>query len=241
LVNHFVCVSDDLRRWLVEEVRVLPSKVTTIHNGVSLARFGQAGRLESRVRLGLPAEAPIIGTVGRLDPVKDQAGLIRAFATVRATHPEVLLVIAGDGPCRSDLQQVARTLGQADRVRLLGIRDDIPAVMAALDIFALPSLGEGISNTVLEAMATGLPVIATRVGGNSELVEDGVSGVLVSCQDHGALATAMVAYVRDSELRRRHGGAGRERATRHFSLERMVQTYSDLYASLASRRLARSA
>jgi sugar transferase (PEP-CTERM/EpsH1 system associated) len=241
LVSHFVCVSDDLRRWLVEDVRVPPAKVTTIHNGVNIARFGQAGQLESRVKLALPAHAFIVGTVGRLDPVKDQAGLIRAFATARAAHPEALLVIAGDGPCRSDLQQLAAALGLTDRVRLLGSRDDIPTVMSALDIFALPSLGEGISNTVLEAMASGLPVIATRAGGNPELVEDGVTGVLVPRQDLGALAAAIAGYVDDPGLRQRHGHAARQRATAQFGLERMVQSYSDLYAGLAGRRFVRSA
>lgn len=240
-VSQFVCVSDDLRRWLIEDVRLLPSKVQTIHNGVNLARFGHAGQVESRMKLALPAHVPIIGTVGRLDPVKNQAGLIRAFATVRATHPEAVLVIAGDGPCRSALQQAATALGQADRVRFLGSQDDIPTVMSALDVFALPSLGEGISNTLLEAMATGLPVIATRVGGNPELVDDGVSGVLVPREDHEALAAAIATYVRDPALRGRHGLVSRQRATAHFSLDRMVQAYSDLYSGLAIRRLERSA
>lgn len=241
LVSHFVCVSDNLHRWLVDDVRVAPSKVTTIHNGVNVGRFGHGGQLESRVKLALPAKVPIIGSVGRLDPVKDQAGLVRAFETVCSTHPEALLVIAGDGPCRSDLQQLVESLGQSARVRLLGSRDDIPTVMAALDIFALPSLAEGMSNTVLEAMASGLPVIATRVGGSPELVEDGVTGVLVPRQDQAALAAAVAAYVRDPDLGRRHGCAARERARAHFSLERMVQSYTDLYASLASRCLVRSA
>ena len=147
LVHQFVTVSTDLRRWLTEDVGVPAGKVTAIHNGVDFSRFGRAGRLESRVRLSLPGEAPIVGTVGRLDPVKDQAGLIRAFSRVRAQHPEALLVVAGDGPCRGELERAAIELGQRDHVRLLGNRDDIPAVMAALDVFVLPSIAEGISNT----------------------------------------------------------------------------------------------
>ena len=241
LVHQFVTVSTDLRRWLIEDVGVPAAKVTAIHNGVDFSRFGRAGRLESRMRLSLPGEVPIVGTVGRLDPVKDQAGLIRAFAQVRARHPEALLVVAGDGPCRSELERVVSELGQRDHVRLLGNRDDVPAVMSALDVFVLPSIAEGISNTILEAMATGLPVVATRVGGNPELVEDGVSGALVPRSDPGALADAIGAYVGDIDLRWRHGQASRHRAIGHFSLERMAQAYTNLYSALAASRLARSA
>ena len=241
LVHHFVTVSEDLRRWLIEDVRVPAAKVTAIHNGVDLSRFGRAGRLESRLRLDLPAEAPIVGTVGRLDPVKDQAGLIRAFASVRSAHPEALLVVVGDGPCRAELADVAATSGQRDHVRLLGNRDDIPAVMSALDVFVLPSIAEGISNTILEAMASGLPVVATQVGGNPELVENGVGGALVPPLAPSALAAAIAGYVADPELRRRHGQASRQRATEHFSLERMAESYANLYTGLAADRLARSA
>jgi sugar transferase (PEP-CTERM/EpsH1 system associated) len=241
LVHHFVTVSADLRRWLIEDVRVPAAKVSAIHNGVDLSRFGRAGRLESRLRLDLPAEAAIVGTVGRLDPVKDQAGLIRAFAKVRSAHPEALLVVVGDGPCRAELENVAAASGQGEHVRLLGNRDDIPAVMSALDVFVLPSIAEGISNTILEAMASGLPVVATRVGGNPELVEDGIGGALVPRQDPSALAAAIAAYVADPELRRRHGLASRQRATGHFSLERMAEAYANLYTNLAAGRLARSA
>lgn len=241
LVHHFVTVSADLRRWLIEDVRVPAAKVSAIHNGVDLSRFGRAGRLESRLGLDLPAEAPIVGTVGRLDPVKDQAGLIRAFAKVRTAYPEALLVVVGDGPCRAELEHVAATSGQRDHVRLLGNRDDVPAVMSALDVFVLPSIAEGISNTILEAMASGLPVVATRVGGNPELVEDGIGGALVPRQDPDALAAAIAGYVGDPDLRRRHGQASRQRATGHFSLERMAEAYSNLYTGLAADRLARSA
>lgn len=241
LVHHFVTVSADLRRWLIEDVRVPAAKVTAIHNGVDLSRFGRGGKLESRMRLSLPADASIVGTVGRLDPVKDQAGLIRAFAQVRAQHPAALLVVAGDGPCRAELERLAAGLGQRDHVRLLGNRDDIPTVMSALDVFVLPSIAEGISNTILEAMATGLPVVATRVGGNPELVEEGVGGTLVPRSDPDALAAAIAAYTGDAELRRRHGQASRQRAIGHFSLERMSQAYANLYTALAATRLARSA
>ena len=238
-VHQFVTVSTDLRRWLIEDVGIPAQKVTAIHNGVDLSRFGRVGQLDARVRLALPTNVPIIGTVGRLDPVKDQVGLVRALAAIRVDHPTALLVMVGDGPCRAELEQAAATLGQAGHVRFLGSRDDIPAVLPALDVFVLPSIAEGISNTLLEAMATGLPVVATRVGGNPELVAHDVSGTLVPSQDVSALAVAIAAYVGSSVLRRRHGEAGRQRASARFSLEHMTEAYSNLYASLTAIRGAR--
>jgi glycosyltransferase involved in cell wall biosynthesis len=173
--------------------------------------------------------------------VKDQAGLIRAFAMVRRSHPAALLVLAGDGPCRAELERLATDTGLAEHVKFLGTRDDVPAVMSAFDVFALPSIAEGISNTLLEAMASGLPVVATRIGGNPEIVAERVCGTLVPRQDPEALAAAISEYLEDPETRRRHGAGSRERAVRHFSLERMIEGYRNLYAGLAAGRLARSA
>lgn len=238
LVNHFVSVSRDLERWLVEDVRLPARKVTTIPNGVDLARFGQGDRRESRARLGLPSEAAIVGTVGRLDPVKDHAGLLRAFAVLPPGPQDSMLVIAGDGPCREDLTRLVGTLGLAERVRLLGDCRDVPGVLAALDLFVLPSIAEGMSNTILEAMATGLPVVATRVGGNPELVEDHATGRLVGIQDPAALAEAIAVYLDDSHLRAVHGKAARQRATERFGLDRMCESYVDLYRRLLGGRLA---
>src|SRR5207253_5451719 len=124
----------------------------------------------------------VAGTVGRLDPVKDQVGLIRAFARAdraQASPGPRALVIAGDGPCRGELEATIAELGLGDSVRVLGERDDIPLVLQALDVFVLSSIGEGISNAILEAMATGLPVIATPVRVNVELVRDGITGCLI--------------------------------------------------------------
>ncbi|MGH7392610.1 MAG: glycosyltransferase, partial [Candidatus Rokuibacteriota bacterium] len=175
-------------------------------------------------------------TVGRLDPVKDQAGLIRAFAGLAREHADVRLIVAGDGPCRADLETLAASLGLGDRVLLLGERRDVPRVLAALNVFVLPSVAEGISNTILEAMATGLPVIATRVGGNPELVEDGVNGFLVPRRDPDALRAAMARYVDDPHLAAVHGKSSRQRSVECFGLERMRDTYTSLYRDLAGVR-----
>lgn len=175
-----------------------------------------------------------MGTVGRLDPVKDHRGLIEAFhhlAGRRDSH----LVIVGDGPCRPELEQLTDKLGLRGRVHLLGERDDITVILRALDLFTLPSLGEGISNAVLEAMATGLAVVATRVGGNPELVDDGVTGFLVPSRSTGSLSAALQRYLDDPGLIRDHGDAGRMRTLKEFSLSRMFAGYDALYSRVLAK------
>ena len=236
-VTEFVTVSRDLARWLVEQVRVPARKVRTIYNGVDTERYAGGDRPAARRALGIPMDWAVAGTVGRLDPVKDQIGLIRSFA--RSTHTgRSALLIAGDGPSRRQLEATVNELGLGDRVRLLGERDDIPLILHALDVFVLSSIGEGISNAILEAMATGLPVIATRVGGNSELVRDGLTGRLIEPRHPEALAEALTTYFDDPVRARAHVAAGRERALEEFGLERMLAAYVALYrehAALESR------
>ncbi len=231
LVSRFVTVSRDLNRWLVDEVRIPERKVRTIYNGVDTTRFTPGDRVAARRTLDIPPDWSVVGTVGRLDPVKDQAGLIRAFAATTASRPSVLLIV-GDGPLRPELDALRRELGLGERVRLLGERQDIPQVLQALDCFVLPSVGEGISNAILEAMATALPVVATRVGGNVELVEDGETGLLVQVRQPEALVRALDCYLGDPAIARKHGAAARARAEREFGLERMLTGYGDLYRSL---------
>ena len=227
-VTEFVTVSRDLARWLVEEVRVPARKVSTIYNGVDTRRYAGGDRAHARQALGIPVDWTVAGTVGRLDPVKDQACLIRAFARA-AGEAKRVLVIAGDGPCREELAALVKELAIGDRVRLLGERNDIPLILRALDVFVLSSIGEGISNAILEAMAAGLPVIATRVGGNVELVRDALTGRLIEPRRPEALAEALGAYFGDPELARAHGAAGRERVATDFGLDRMLADYMSLY------------
>jgi sugar transferase (PEP-CTERM/EpsH1 system associated) len=232
-VTEFVTVSRDLARWLVEQVRVPARKVRTIHNGVDTERYSPGERAPARQALGLPLDCTLVGTVSRLDPVKDQVGLIRAFAQT-ANKGKTVLVIAGDGPSHRQLEALVNELGLGDRVRLLGERGDVPLILRALDVFVLSSIGEGISNAILEAMATGLPVIATRVGGNIELVQDGLTGRLIEPRRPEALAKALTGYFHDPALACAHGAAGRERAAREFGLERMLAGYTALYRQYAA-------
>jgi len=231
LVSQFVTVSRDLNRWLVEDVRVPARKVRTIYNGVDTDRFAPGDREAARRALDIPAGWGVVGTVGRLDPVKDQAGLLRAFAVASAQRPSVLLIV-GDGPLRAELDALGRGLGLDDRLRLLGDRQDVAQILRALDCFVLPSVGEGISNAILEAMATALPVVATRVGGNVELVEDGETGLLVEVGQPEGLVRALECYLGDSGIARKHGAAARVRVEREFGLARMLTGYGDLYRSL---------
>jgi sugar transferase (PEP-CTERM/EpsH1 system associated) len=227
-VTEFVTVSRDLARWLVEDVRVPARKVSTIYNGVDTQRYASGDRAHARQALGIPVDWTVAGTVGRLDPVKDQACLIRAFARA-AGEAKSVLVIVGDGPCREQLATLVKELAIGDRVRLLGERNDIPLILRALDVFVLSSIGEGISNAILEAMAAGLPVIATRVGGNVELVRDAFTGRLIEPRRPEALAEALSAYFDDPVLARAHGAAGRERVATDFGLDRMLAEYMSLY------------
>jgi len=238
LVTRFVTVSHDLSRWLVEHVGVAPHKVLTIHNGVNVERFSPNTRDEARRILSVSPHTVVVGTVGRLDPVKDHAGLLQAVAMVANDHADVVGVIVGDGPSRGMLEDRTRVLGIDARTRLLGKRLDIPFLLSGFDIFVLPSIAEGLSNTILEAMAAGLPVVATRVGGNPEMVDDGVTGALIAPRQPQRLAQALTAYVGDPDLRARHGKAGRQRATDKFSLERMVDAYRNLYVSSTAKSFA---
>ena len=238
-ITRFVCVSLELGRWLVEDIGVPSSKVETIHNGVDVARFITPDKSSARSALGIGPNDLVVGSVGRLDPVKGHASLIGAFATLAPRFPSSVLIIAGDGPLRGDLERLVDELALRNRVRLLGERRDVPTVLAALDIFVLPSLAEGMSNTILEAMASALPVVATRVGGNPELVESGSTGMLVPASDRGALVHAIEMYLDDGHLRHLHGKNGRGRTVEHFSLARMADDYSTLYRNLARRSAGR--
>ncbi len=232
LVHGFTTVSSDLAGWLTGRVGIPAHKVRVLMNGVDTGRFYPGPVDRAALVPRLPVEAVVVGTVGRLDPVKDHAHLVEAVAHLDAS---VHLVIVGEGPERSRIEGAVASAGIGDRVHLLGERADIPELLRAFDLFCLPSLAEGISNTLLEAMATGLPLVATRVGGNPELVADGASGLLVPPADPRALAAALGRLVADAALRRDMGEAARTRAVDHFSLDAMVARYTACYTSLVHR------
>jgi sugar transferase (PEP-CTERM/EpsH1 system associated) len=227
-VSEYTCVSKRIENWLRNNVRVR-QPITQIYNGVDIEKYRPGnGRTQIRAELGFAADIPLIGVVGRLDPIKDHSTLLRAFEAVRTIRPEARLFVVGDGPERKRLE------GQAgEGVIFLGNRSDASEILRALDMFVLPSLNEGISNTILEAMATGIPVVATRVGGNPELVEDGRTGTLVESGDFQSMASAFLRYFENPDLRARHGKAGRDRVIKEFGIQKMVRTYESVYRRVA--------
>jgi sugar transferase (PEP-CTERM/EpsH1 system associated) len=237
-IHRWTTVSEDLARALRERVGVPAEAITQIYNGVNLDRFTPVSPRRT-IEGFSAAEHFVFGTVGRLQDVKEQWLLIEALALLPALTPrakDVRVVIVGDGPMRVRLEQLlARLPDIAGQVLLAGPQDDVPTWLQSFDVFCLPSRAEGISNTILEAMACALPVIATRVGGNPELVVDGGTGVLVPNSDAAALAQVMARYVDDTALGRRHGKAGRSRALAEFSLSVMVERYAALYRTMARR------
>lgn len=237
-VARYVTVSRGLESYLVEQVGVPRDRVVRICNGVDTDRFSAAPAGREPID-GSPFNDPrlwLVGAVGRLQPVKDQTNLARGFVRALAIAPEAAdrmrLVVVGDGPLRGEIEAILATAKRSDFAWLPGERANVPRILRGLDCFVLPSLAEGISNTVLEAMASGLPVIATRVGGNSELVVDEVSGSLVPPGDPEALAREIVRYFRDAALAASRGRAGRARAEDLFSLDGMTRRYRALYDEL---------
>lgn len=238
-IAKYIVVSPDLQHWLEDRVRIRPSKVLYIANGIDPAVF-KATRASAGPRKLLgdlaPAGTLLIGNVARLDKVKDQAGLISAFKLLRETigeeNVDCRLAIAGAGPQQAELQQQIEQLGLNGVVRLLGNRSDVAELLAECDVFVLSSIAEGMPVTLLEAMAAGLPVVATDVGGIASMVQDGVTGTLVPAGDPHALARALGTYLMSENLRRRHGEAGCARVATRFSLGAMVSAYAGLYDGL---------
>lgn len=237
LVTQFITVSRLLEDYLLADIHVAPAKVTRICNGVDTRRFAPRRDPARAVLDAAPFTARerfVIGTIGRMQPVKDQLTLARAFVRLLAERPalreRVALVMVGDGPLREQVQRILADGGCADLAWLPGTRGDTPELLNAFDLFVLPSLAEGISNTILEAMATGLPVVATEVGGNPELVLPGATGALVPRDDPAALAAALHAYVADPARAAAHGAEARERVCRELSLARMIEQYDQVYA-----------
>jgi sugar transferase (PEP-CTERM/EpsH1 system associated) len=225
VIQRYVPMSQDIARWLEQHVGVEAGRIRQLYSGVDTEKFAPT--------IGVRGTASFtLGTVGRLDPVKNHAALLTAFARLAHRLPILRLTIVGDGPLKATLEAQAACFGLTDRITFSGARSDTPGLMRSFDVFVLPSLNEGISNTILEAMATGLPVVAGRVGGNPELVVDGVTGRLYEPDVPNALEEALLPYLTDPALREVHGRAARDRVVHNFSLEAMVRRYLDLYDEL---------
>ncbi|PKM11433.1 MAG: sugar transferase [Gammaproteobacteria bacterium HGW-Gammaproteobacteria-3] len=236
MIHRIIALSLHLQRYLVERVKIPEHKISRICNGVDTDKF----KPRSGSRIALP-DCPlviddntvVIGAVGRMHGVKDQLTLVRAFIDLVARHPELAdslrLIIIGEGPLRVQALQLLTEHALLHQAWLPGRSHDIAEIMQRFDIFVLPSQAEGISNTLLEAMASGLPVIATAVGGNPELVVQGQTGFLVAPQHPAEMADCLFSYAADKEKRLAHGQNGRRRVLAEFSMEAMTANYKAVY------------
>jgi sugar transferase (PEP-CTERM/EpsH1 system associated) len=233
LVDRVVVVAESSRR-VLETEGVPPKRITTIHNGIDAAHFlVDEDRWGQRAKLGFTREQPLLGIVARLDPIKNHAALLRAMPLILQAFPDANLLVIGEGPLRTELERLSDELGVREHVHFLGVRDDVPELLSILDVAVLCSLSEGLSLTLLEECAAGKPVVATRVGGNPEIVADGQTGLLVPVGDDAALAQAINRLLADPEYAQSMGQAARQRFMAEFTLERMVACYVELYEARA--------
>jgi len=228
-----VTVSAELKQHLVAE-GFPTGKVSVIYNGIDVGAVpGGDARHQMRQRLNIPDDAVVIGTVARLDPVKDLHTLIRAVGQSGRQQTPLVLLVIGDGSERASLEASAHETGAGSLVRFVGHREDARDLLAACDVYANSSISEGISLTILEAMAAGLPVVATSVGGTPEIV-DATCGRLVPARDAQALAEVLTALAADAPLRQVLGRQARARVEERFTLDRMVREYRDAYYAAAA-------
>lgn len=234
LVDANCTVSSSLRDEMHSLFALPKSRVTPIINGVDTERFkpDSSTRTRARQSLGIRPDDVVFGTVGRLVPVKDYATLIAGFRRIATDWAAAKLVIVGDGPEMASLRALGGDLCDSGSIVFVGNRDDVPFLMKALDVFCLTSLREGMSNTLLEAHAAGLPVIATKTGGNGEVVSHSETGFLFAVGDSVALANHMLSLIGSAGLRKQLGVAARNRAERMFSIVAMVRNYEELYANV---------
>jgi glycosyltransferase involved in cell wall biosynthesis len=229
-IDRIVATSEQVRSELLD-YGFPPSRVARIPNGVDTGRFApRHGRSELKTHLA--PEGPLAVFVGRLDVQKGLECLLRAWARVRAEHPRARLVLIGEGPQAHALQELAGALGVQDEVLFAGAQRDVRPYLQAADVFVLPSLAEGMSNALLEAMACGVPCVTTRVGGNVDLVTDGETGLLVDPGQEEPLARALLTLLDDPEGAQRLGEAARRRIEQGYTMEAVTERYLALYEEL---------
>jgi sugar transferase (PEP-CTERM/EpsH1 system associated) len=234
-VSQYIAVSVDLAMWLARTVHVPVGRIRQIYNGVDTSRFAP-GRVSAKTCYPegfVPVDGFVIGTVGRMEAVKDQITLVRGFLQLvqnnECARRRIRLMVIGDGSLYGPAKEMVLEAGAESLVWFPGERQDVPELMRAMDLFVLPSLREGVSNTILEAMATGLPVVATNVGGNPEIVFPGETGQLVPPSDPTAMEEAIASYCEDSEKTAEQGRKAREVVVERFSMQSMVDSYVSVY------------
>lgn len=227
--DHITAISEATKDALVRFENFPRKKIDVIYNAIDDARFRSPRDAGFKESLGIKPDARVIGTVARLDPIKNHPMMIKALKLVQKAYPEVVLVIVGDGPERGNLERLAGGLGLTGSVLFPGFREDTHRFYGIMDLFLLTSFSEGTAMTLLEAMASSLPCIVTGVGGNAEIVEDGETAFVVPSNDEITLGERISTLLGSEELRRRMGEAGRRRFEDKFTVEKMVKEYEALY------------
>ena len=240
LADRVIACSEAVRTWEIETMGQPPAKVTTLRNAiVPPVEPSDADRRSARAALGASPDDLLVGTLGRLyEPKKGLSIFVDAAAAVLARVPRARFVLVGDGPARADLEARAARAGLGDRLRFAGERRDVARLLPAYDLFVQPSLWEGFGLTLVEAMAVGLPVVATRVGGIPEIVRDGRDGILVPPGDAAALARAIADLLDDPARRSAFAAEGRHRARTEFHIDRLVAETAALYRDALAQRAA---
>lgn len=229
MTHRGIAISGAIKQFLVEVEGAREDQVSVIHYGYQPQALPP---LDLRAELGLPDSARLIGSVCRLVPQKGLAYGLRAFAEIAPKFPDVHYVLAGDGPLRADLSELAAGLGLAERVHFLGWRADAPAIMANLEVFLAPSLWEGFGLVFLEAMSVACPIVASRVSAVPEIIADGMTGCLVPPEESGAIAAVLDDLLSNPERAKQMGLAGQKRLAAHFSQQKMVDATAALYRGL---------
>ena len=238
VVDRMVALTEGERRDYVAFSVASPDKMATIHSGVNIDQFMKVKRngREKKRSLGLDTNGFVVGTIGWLLPIKGPMYLLKAMAEIWHTHPDIQLVYVGKGDLEEGVKAEAYRTGVSDKVKFLGWRDDIPEIMQVLDIFILPSLNEGMGRVLVEAMASGKPIVASNVGGIPDLVKDGHNGFLVGPGDVNGLSLAIKKLIEDEQLCLKMGAKGRAMA-RNYGVEEMIKKIDDLYTSLYQEKV----
>jgi len=239
LANDVNAVCEFSARSLAEKDGFRRDRIHVIPNGIDVPKYAPSADIAAlRARLGLDPSRKYVACVARFHPVKDHRTLLDAFALVAAQRPDTDLLLVGDGVLRQELERQSLELGLSSRVKFLGVRDDVADILRAVDVFALTSVSEAASITLLEAMASGLPVVVTAVGGNPEIVRDGVDGLLAPRGDAKAIGAALTKLLEDEALGHRLGQSAAARVRSTYLLQQTVDKYYDLYATLSPSRRA---
>jgi L-malate glycosyltransferase len=230
-VERFICASEAIRQILLRD-GVAASRAVTVHEGIDIAKVDAAPRADLHQELWLPHNAPIVGNVAALVPHKGQKHLVEAAHEIVRHQPDARMVIAGEGELRAALEDQIKHHHLEKHVILAGFRPDVLSLHKAFDLFVMSSITEGLGTSLLDAMACGKPVVATGTGGIPEVVDDGVTGILVPIRDHVAMARAIVRLLEDRDLRQRMGAAGLARVREHFTSEVMLRKTVAVYEQI---------